>query len=66
MQTRPPLRELGLNSGKKAGLRRILFDHGLRNGTPYVKPAYRAEFTSQQNRCASSSRYARSSRHPGK
>lgn len=38
MQTRPPLRELGLNSGKKTRLRRILFDHGLRNGTAFFLP----------------------------
>ncbi|GAA3592598.1 fructose-bisphosphate aldolase [Kribbella ginsengisoli] len=38
MQTRPPLRELGLNSGKKARLHRILFDHGLGNGTAFFLP----------------------------
>ena len=38
MQTRPPLDELGLNTGKKTRLRRILFDHGLRNGTAFFLP----------------------------
>ena len=38
METRPPLSELGLSSGKKARLRRILFDHGLRNGTAFFLP----------------------------
>ena len=38
MQTRPALNELGLNAGKKARLRRILFDHGLRNGTALFLP----------------------------
>jgi fructose-bisphosphate aldolase, class I len=38
MQTRASLRELGLNSGKKTRLRRILFDHGLRNGTALFLP----------------------------
>jgi class I fructose-bisphosphate aldolase len=38
MQTRPALGELGLNAGKKARLRRILFDHGLRNGTALFLP----------------------------
>ena len=38
MQTRPPLSELGLNSGKKTRLRRILFDYGLRNGTALFLP----------------------------
>jgi class I fructose-bisphosphate aldolase len=38
MQTRPPLRELGLNSGKKTRLRRILFEHGLRNGSAFFLP----------------------------
>lgn len=35
---RPPLRELGLNTGKKARLNRILFQHGLRNGTALFLP----------------------------
>ncbi|MEV0287065.1 fructose-bisphosphate aldolase [Kribbella sp. NPDC050820] len=38
MQTRPALSELGLSSGKKTRLRRILFDHGLRNGTAFFLP----------------------------
>ncbi|TWD84581.1 class I fructose-bisphosphate aldolase [Kribbella amoyensis] len=38
MQTRPPLGELGLNSGKKTRLRRILFRHGLKNGTAIFLP----------------------------
>jgi len=38
MTTRPPLRELGLNTGKKARLQRILFQHGLRNGTAIFLP----------------------------
>jgi class I fructose-bisphosphate aldolase len=38
MTTRPPLRELGLNTGKKARLNRILFQHGLRNGTALFLP----------------------------
>ncbi|WP_340681424.1 fructose-bisphosphate aldolase [Amycolatopsis coloradensis] len=38
MPTRPVLRELGLNTGKKARLRRILFRHGLCNGTAFFLP----------------------------
>ncbi len=38
MKTRLPLRELGLNTGKKARLNRILFQHGLRNGTALFLP----------------------------
>ncbi|MFI7063649.1 class I fructose-bisphosphate aldolase [Kribbella sp. NPDC050124] len=38
MQARPALSELGLSSGKKTRLRRILFDHGLRNGTAFFLP----------------------------
>jgi len=38
VQTRAPLSELGLNCGKKARLRRILFGHGLRNGTALFLP----------------------------
>ncbi|TDU83765.1 class I fructose-bisphosphate aldolase [Kribbella voronezhensis] len=38
METRPSLRELGLNSGKKTRLHRILFQHGLRNGTAFFLP----------------------------
>jgi len=35
---RVPLGELGLPSGKRARLHRILFDHGLRNGTAMFLP----------------------------
>lgn len=35
---RTPLAELGLGAGKKTRLRRILFDHGLRNGTALFLP----------------------------
>ncbi len=38
MATRPPLRELGLSAGKKARLHRILFQHGLHNGTAIFLP----------------------------
>jgi class I fructose-bisphosphate aldolase len=38
MTTRPPLRQLGLSTGKKARLHRILFEHGLRNGTAIFLP----------------------------
>ncbi|MGW7681588.1 class I fructose-bisphosphate aldolase [Kribbella sp. NPDC054772] len=38
MQKRGSLNELGLAAGKKARLRRILFDHGLRNGTALFLP----------------------------
>src|SRR5262245_42254639 len=38
MQTRLPLSELGLSTGKRTRLRRILFDHGLRNGTAFFLP----------------------------
>lgn len=33
MTVRPPLAELGLGTGKKARLHRILFEHGLRDGS---------------------------------
>jgi len=33
MNPRPDLGQLGLSTGKKARLRRILYEHGLRNGT---------------------------------
>lgn len=36
--TRPSLSEIGLNGGKKARLHRILFQHGLRNGTAMFLP----------------------------
>jgi class I fructose-bisphosphate aldolase len=35
---RPSLSEVGLGSGKKARLHRILFQHGLRNGTAFFLP----------------------------
>lgn len=38
MTSRHPLRELGLNTGKKARLHRILFKHGLGNGTALFLP----------------------------
>ncbi|MFI5615523.1 class I fructose-bisphosphate aldolase [Amycolatopsis sp. NPDC051903] len=38
MTPRPPLAELGLNTGKKARLHRILHEHGLRNGTAFFLP----------------------------
>ncbi|WP_350275802.1 fructose-bisphosphate aldolase [Kribbella sp. HUAS MG21] len=38
MQKRAALNELGLSTGKKARLHRILFDHGLRNGTALFLP----------------------------
>lgn len=38
MHKRPDLSELGLGTGKKARLHRILFRHGLRNGTALFLP----------------------------
>lgn len=38
MTVRPPLAELGLGTGKKARLHRILFEHGLRNGSALLLP----------------------------
>lgn len=38
MTTRPRLNQLGLSTGKKARLHRILFEHGLRNGTALFLP----------------------------
>lgn len=38
MQKRAALSELGLSTGKKTRLHRILFDHGLRNGTALFLP----------------------------
>ena len=38
MTNRPELGDLGLGAGKKARLRRILFQHGLRNGTALFLP----------------------------
>ena len=38
MTTRPPLDQLGLSSGKKARLHRILYRHGLGNGTALFLP----------------------------
>jgi class I fructose-bisphosphate aldolase len=38
MSTRPTLDQLGLSTGKKARLHRILHEHGLRNGTAIFLP----------------------------
>jgi fructose-bisphosphate aldolase, class I len=38
MSSSKPLRDLGLSTGKKARLHRILFQHGLRNGTALFLP----------------------------
>jgi len=38
MNTRPELDQLGLSTGKKARLHRILHEHGLRNGTALFLP----------------------------
>ena len=38
MATRPPLEQLGLSTGKRTRLNRILFQHGLRNGTALFLP----------------------------
>jgi class I fructose-bisphosphate aldolase len=38
MNSRPGLAELGLSAGKKARLHRILYEHGLRNGTAIFLP----------------------------
>jgi DhnA family fructose-bisphosphate aldolase class Ia len=38
MSQRPSFIELGLNTGKKARLRRILFQHGAGNGTALFLP----------------------------
>ena len=38
MTARPALAELGLSTGKRARLHRILFGHGLRNGTALFLP----------------------------
>jgi class I fructose-bisphosphate aldolase len=38
MRARPDLSELGLSAGKKARLHRILYRHGLRNGTAIFLP----------------------------
>ena len=38
MTVRPALADLGLSAGKKTRLRRILFDHGCRNGTALFLP----------------------------
>ena len=38
MNTRPSLKELGLGTGKKARLHRILHEHGVRNGTTIFLP----------------------------
>jgi hypothetical protein len=38
MNARPGLSQLGLSAGKKTRLHRILFQHGLRNGTALFLP----------------------------
>lgn len=38
MNTPPAISQLGLDTGKKARLNRILFQHGLRNGTAIFLP----------------------------
>ncbi|WP_328457893.1 hypothetical protein [Amycolatopsis sp. NBC_00438] len=38
MAHRPALAELGLSTGKKTRLHRILHEHGLRNGTAFFLP----------------------------
>ena len=38
MNPRPDLAQLGLSTGKKARLHRILYEHGLRNGTALFLP----------------------------
>src|ERR1019366_6767644 len=38
MNARPDLGQLGLSAGKKARLHRILYQHGLRNGTALFLP----------------------------
>jgi class I fructose-bisphosphate aldolase len=38
MTSRPSLTEIGLNTGKKARLHRILYEHGVRNGTALFLP----------------------------
>jgi len=38
MSTRPALSQLGLGAGKKARLYRILYEHGVRNGTAIFLP----------------------------
>ena len=38
MTSAKPLRDRGLSTGKKARLQRILFQHGLRNGTALFLP----------------------------
>ena len=38
MNPRPDLAQLGLSAGKKARLHRILYEHGLRNGTALFLP----------------------------
>jgi fructose-bisphosphate aldolase, class I len=38
MTGRPSLADLGLSAGKRARLRRILYDHGLKNGTALFLP----------------------------
>ena len=38
MNTRPSLNQIGLSTGKKARLHRILYEHGMRNGTAIFLP----------------------------
>ena len=38
MNTRPRIDQMGLGTGKKARLHRILYQHGLRNGTAIFLP----------------------------
>ena len=38
MSTRPSLDQIGVSAGKKARLYRILYQHGLRNGTAIFLP----------------------------
>lgn len=38
MNTRPRIDQMGLSTGKKARLHRILYLHGLRNGTAIFLP----------------------------
>jgi class I fructose-bisphosphate aldolase len=38
MSIRPSLDQIGVSAGKKARLYRILYQHGLRNGTAILGP----------------------------
>lgn len=61
MSQRPPLGQLGLNTGKKTRFYRILFEHGLRNGTglflPYDQGLEHGPRDFFANRAASDPRY---------